>query len=74
MNLSFIKLFLSVLFCTLFVSPAVQAQSDQTPPVWPPENVQDEYHGVTVSDPYRGLENWNDPKVQDWSEAQNSYA
>jgi prolyl oligopeptidase len=27
--------------------------------------------GVAVADPYRWLENWNDPKVKAWSDAQN---
>jgi prolyl oligopeptidase len=33
--------------------------------------VTDTYHGVTVTDPYRWLEDWNDPAVKAWSEAQN---
>ncbi len=38
------------------------------------EPVQDTYHGVTVTDDYRWLEDWNDPQVKAWSEAQNAYA
>jgi len=34
----------------------------------------DEYHGVKVTDDYRWLENWDDPEVRAWSEAQNAYA
>jgi hypothetical protein len=33
--------------------------------------VSDVYHGVTVADPYRWLENGADPKVHDWSAAQD---
>jgi prolyl oligopeptidase len=33
--------------------------------------VTDVYHGVRVTDDYRWLENWNDPAVQQWSDAQN---
>ncbi|GJQ29557.1 MAG: peptidase S9 [Phycisphaerae bacterium] len=44
----------------------------------PPETakvpVTDEHHGVKVVDAYRWLEDWNDPKVKAWSEAQNAYA
>jgi prolyl oligopeptidase len=34
--------------------------------------VVDLYHGVAVSDPYRWLENGQDPEVQQWSDAQNA--
>jgi prolyl oligopeptidase len=44
------------------------------PPVAKKENVADTFHGVTVSDPYRWLENWDDQAVQSWSEGQNTYA
>jgi prolyl oligopeptidase len=43
-------------------------------PATPVEPVVDTYHGVKVSDPYRWLENINDPKVRAWSEAQNAHA
>ena len=36
--------------------------------------VTDVYHGVKVVDDYRWLEDWNDPAVQAWSEAQNAHA
>src|SRR3954470_3304425 len=36
--------------------------------------VTDVYHGVSVTDPYRWLENWADPAVKSWSEAQNAAA
>jgi prolyl oligopeptidase len=44
------------------------------PPVTQKATVTDTYHGVTVSEDYRWLENWNDPKVRQWSDAQNAYA
>ncbi len=34
----------------------------------------DTYHGVTVEDPYRWLEDWDDPAVRAWSEARNERA
>ena len=34
--------------------------------------VVNEYHGVRVTDTYQWLEDWNDPAVQAWSEAQNA--
>ncbi|MBK7403208.1 MAG: S9 family peptidase [Phycisphaerales bacterium] len=44
------------------------------PPETPRQPVTDTYHGVKVVDDYRWLEDWSDPKVQAWSEAQNRYA
>jgi prolyl oligopeptidase len=41
------------------------------PPPTKKEPVTDTYHGVTVADPYRWLEDWNSPQVKAWSEAQN---
>lgn len=35
--------------------------------------VADEYHGAKVVDDYRWLEDWNDARVKEWSEAQNQY-
>ncbi len=35
------------------------------------QTVTDTYHGVTVSDPYRWLENSNSGKVHEWSAAQD---
>src|SRR5260221_418564 len=36
--------------------------------------VADTYHGVAVQDDYRWLEDWNDPQVKKWSDAQNGHA
>lgn len=44
------------------------------PPETKKEAVQDTYHGRTVADPYRWLEDWNNPTVKAWSEAQNAHA
>jgi prolyl oligopeptidase len=45
-----------------------------TPPETVKRPVTDTYHGVTVTDDYRWLEDWNDNAVKAWSAAQNSYA
>jgi prolyl oligopeptidase len=44
------------------------------PPATEKRPVTDTYHGVKVVDDYRWLENWDDPQVKAWSEAQNGYA
>ncbi len=51
------------------------AASDLPPvPATPRKPVTEVYHGVKVVDDYRWLEDWNDPVVQAWSDAQNSRA
>ena len=57
--------------------PAAKSAANDTavpgPPIARVETVEDVYHGTTVADPYRWLENWDDPAVRDWSEKQNAY-
>ncbi|MBV8535059.1 MAG: S9 family peptidase, partial [Alphaproteobacteria bacterium] len=38
------------------------------------DTVVDDYGGVRVADPYRWLEDAHDPKVREWSEAQDRRA
>jgi prolyl oligopeptidase len=44
------------------------------PPATRKMPVTDTYHGVAVTDDYRWLEDWSDPAVRAWSDAQNQYA
>jgi prolyl oligopeptidase len=44
------------------------------PPETRKETVVDTYHGTEVAEDYRWLENWDDPEVKAWSEAQNTFA
>jgi prolyl oligopeptidase len=43
----------------------------EPPPQTPKKPLTDEYHGVTVQDPYQWLENDDDPEVKAWSDAQS---
>jgi len=45
-----------------------------SPPVAEKRTVDDVYHGVTVKDDYRWLENWDDKSVRAWSDAENAFA
>jgi prolyl oligopeptidase len=54
-------------------APAADEHAIAMPPT-PRMPVTDTYHGVAVVDDYRWLEDWNDPKVKAWSEAENTYA
>ena len=44
------------------------------PPQTPQVAVVNEYHGVEVIDSYQWLEDWDDERVQSWSDKQNVYA
>ncbi|HCO95271.1 MAG TPA: S9 family peptidase, partial [Phycisphaerales bacterium] len=44
------------------------------PPQTPKAAVVNEYHGVKVVDQYQWLEDWDDQRVQSWSDEQNAYA
>src|SRR5215211_7557350 len=51
--------------------------SEQLVPAYPEtprRAVSDSYHGVTVTESYRWLENFEDPEVQAWNAAQNRYS
>src|SRR5215831_14866209 len=43
------------------------------PPVTRQDNVAEVLHGVSVSDPYRWLEDQNSPETRAWIEAENAY-
>ena len=54
-----------------FSAAAAVAATIPPPPPTPKDATVDVVQGVTISDPYRWLENWSDPKVVAWSNAQN---
>jgi prolyl oligopeptidase len=60
-----------VVFALLGAAPTALA-ADPAAPITQMKPVADTYHGVTVTDPYRWLEDSADPAVQAWSDAQNA--
>jgi prolyl oligopeptidase len=55
--------------CLMLAAPAFPQ-----PPAAPKKPVTDVYNGVSVSDDYRWLENYSDPAVRAWSDAENRSA
>jgi hypothetical protein len=53
------------------LSQAMTATQALTYPASPKGNQVDTYHGTTVADPYRWLENPDSPETRAWIEAQN---
>jgi prolyl oligopeptidase len=63
----------ALVLAACLAAPLARA-TDVAPPATPTVDAKDTYHGITVVDPYRWLENAADPKVRAWSDAQNAYA
>jgi prolyl oligopeptidase len=67
----------TALFLAVSGALALSAAPDAEPLSSPPKTekipVTDTYHGVSVVDDYRWLENGDDPKVKAWVAAQNAY-
>jgi prolyl oligopeptidase len=60
--------------CATASSGVEPQESPLSPPKTPKKEVRDTFHGVEVVEQYRWLEDWNDPEVKGWSEAQNVFA
>ncbi|HKT30408.1 S9 family peptidase, partial [Dyella sp.] len=67
------SLFLRCLPALAFVVTAAAHGGDSRPPASPTRPAASTLHGVTVNDPYRWLENAQDPAVQAWIKAQNEH-
>ncbi len=55
-----------------WISLAADSQAVK-PPATPAQEVTDTYHGVTVTDAYRWLEDQNSPETRKWIDEQNAY-
>ncbi|HEX3729035.1 MAG TPA: hypothetical protein VHV47_04480, partial [Opitutaceae bacterium] len=60
--------------CALAGLASAAAPLFSAPPPTPVRPATDTYHGTTVTDPYRWLEDGKDSAVRAWSDAQNGYA
>ena len=58
----------------LFLTTSLSTATDAPIPPTPKKPVTDKYHGQEVVEDYRWLENWEDPTVKKWSDAENRYA
>lgn len=68
-----------LLLPVLIVFATTAARGDESPPPAPPpvapvRPVTDDYFGIKIVDPYRYMENLQDPQVQAWIKAQADYA
>ena len=61
-----------VLFLSGFIALRIACAADPSAPVTDLHVATNVYHAVTVSDPYRWLESSADPKVHQWSAAQDA--
>jgi len=64
---------LAVLLIVPSASLRSQSGNSSSPPVAPVKPVTDDYYGTKVADPYRYMENLEDPEGQAWMKAQNEY-
>ncbi|MDB5397025.1 MAG: prolyl endopeptidase [Rhodospirillales bacterium] len=71
MVLKILPLVIFYVFLTAWTSVVLAA--DASAPPTAVKSVSDIYHGVAVADPYRWLENADDPAVKGWSDSQNMY-
>jgi prolyl oligopeptidase len=59
------------LLSAIAATSPLNAQS--APPPTDRQDVTETFYGQTVTDPYRWLENWHEPKVAQWMKAQDDY-
>jgi prolyl oligopeptidase len=68
---------LTILFALVVIASVACicfAQEHKAPPATRVDNVTETLHGVTITDPYRWLEDQNSPQTRAWINAQNEYS
>ncbi len=58
----------------VFAFAAISTAFADAPPIAPVRPVTDDYFGTKIVDPYRYMENLDDPQVQSWIKSQADYA
>ncbi|MGH9523555.1 MAG: hypothetical protein ACRD3E_13595, partial [Terriglobales bacterium] len=66
-------LLLSLLYVTGLWAGSAKTEKVPKPPETKKVEVNDTLHGVTVTDPYRWLEDQNSPETRKWIDEQNEY-
>jgi prolyl oligopeptidase len=64
---------LCLLLCAASLRIVAADNTAAKPPATRRDNVTETLHGVTITDPYRWLEEQNSPETRAWIDAQNSY-
>ncbi len=64
----------SAVIAPLLILSSFSHQTLAQPPLAPVRPVVDDYFGIQVTDPYRYMENLNNPEVQTWMKAQADHA
>src|ERR1700688_4507297 len=57
----------------LMLGQETSVRNTLRPPETPRHDVTELLHGVTITDPYRWLEDQNGPETRKWIETQNAY-
>src|SRR5215471_18480531 len=65
---------LGLALCTMIATALADSSTVPPPPATPTRPVTETFHGQQVVDPYRWLENGEDPAVRQWSEGQTRHA
>jgi prolyl oligopeptidase len=63
----------TVLVMLALLAFSAEAQTLKKPPATRQDNVREVIHGVEIVDPYRWLEDQDDPRTRKWIDAQNTY-